>query len=459
MKGKLCFVGFLVLIIAAGATIWRVQKSAVSDIQLQHNKLKLTLELKISNLKSEIKDLRSKNKDLLESRLPVHEGELEGLSLRLDLMELNGVAENNLFDTKLIGLKGDLQGLSSRLRALELQKEIVTEVAPVNGAVSQVKKTASLLNRKVEQKVKQEPKGEILSKNIGFPGIAGEIMSFVEFDDGSELRLFAAGDFSSAGGNSASNLAYWDGQMWQGLGVAFSDKYGDTAISDMEVFYDEHGSKLIVGGNFLKVGELSAENIASWDGMSWSTLAEGLPYRVESLLGLNGELYAGAAGPYRSSGSKNQVVGVACWDGRRWSQLGEKIHGSVTCLAGPSKQIAGMHLFAAGSFEKIGDVIYNNIAAWDGQSWQALGIGISGIIFDIASTDDGLYAAGSFDFADGFPVDGFARWDGASWNMVSVPADLSFKANSFDVLYEGFESGQLWDFKEKCFWPFLGEIG
>jgi hypothetical protein len=71
------------------------------------------------------------------------------------------------------------------------------------------------------------------------------------------------------------------------------------------------GGKLIVGGNFSRIGDLEVNGLAAWDGNNWSTLGAyypGLDAReLEPYLG--GLLALGYPLPWR-------------WDGSEWSLLG-----------------------------------------------------------------------------------------------------------------------------------------
>jgi hypothetical protein len=53
------------------------------------------------------------------------------------------------------------------------------------------------------------------------------------------------------------------------------------------------GNTLYVGGDFTTIGNISANNVAKWDGSSWSALGSGVNGNVRALTILNGEIYAG----------------------------------------------------------------------------------------------------------------------------------------------------------------------
>ncbi|MBK9270509.1 MAG: T9SS type A sorting domain-containing protein [Saprospiraceae bacterium] len=74
-------------------------------------------------------------------------------------------------------------------------------------------------------------------------------------------------------------------------------------------------------------------------------------------------------------------------------------------------------LIAAGDFNQINNVPANNIAAWNGNQWTALGSGTSGPIRALAVHNGKLYAGGSFLSAGGNPNSNhIAEWDGSNWS-------------------------------------------
>ena len=73
-------------------------------------------------------------------------------------------------------------------------------------------------------------------------------------------------------------------------------------------------------------------------------------------------------------------------------------------------------LYVAGVFTKIGGKIMNNIARWDGKSWQPLGAGFSSNkknypakVMALCIYKGDLYAAGRFDHSGNKPVENIAR--------------------------------------------------
>ena len=67
--------------------------------------------------------------------------------------------------------------------------------------------------------------------------------------------LYVGGEFTSAGGTEAGNIASWDGKVWKALGEGT-----DATIESLAV----KGTALYVGGEFSKAGGAPAQRIARW---------------------------------------------------------------------------------------------------------------------------------------------------------------------------------------------------
>ena len=72
-------------------------------------------------------------------------------------------------------------------------------------------------------------------------------------------------------------------------------------------------------------------------------------------------------------------------------------------------------LVVGGAFTVAGDVIANNIAAWDGTTWQPLGSGTNDVVLTLTVYNGDLVAGGWFTTAGGNPASRIARWNGTTW--------------------------------------------
>jgi len=244
-------------------------------------------------------------------------------------------------------------------------------------------------------------------------GLTPIAQALAVFDDGGGPALFATGSFTHAGGVAVNGIAKWDGVRWSPLGTGLSVGGGGRALA---VFDDGSGAgpALYVGGVFASAGGTAAKNIAKWNGTSWSALGSGIGGGLPSVTalanfddgsGAGPELYAG--GEFSDAGGV-AVNNIAKWDGTSWSSLesgGSGMSGGFTFFP-PVQTLevfddgsgAGAALYAGGYFGTAGGVPANRIAKWDGVGWSPLGNGIgeSGIAW-------GVLALGVFDDGGGGP--------------------------------------------------------
>ena len=106
----------------------------------------------------------------------------------------------------------------------------------------------------------------------------------------------------------------------------------------------------------------------------------------------------------------------------------------------------GWQLYVVGEFTQAGGVAASNIARWDGNSWSAVGGGITGdLVYAVerhsalVGSEPDLYVGGRFSSAGGTAVSGLARWDGTYWyNVGDGSNDLITCLESFGgALYVG----------------------
>lgn len=260
------------------------------------------------------------------------------------------------------------------------------------------------------------------------PGMDSGVNALGEFDLGQGRQLYAAGDFTVAGGVPAQRVARWDGAAWSPLGGGLNGSVLALALHD-----DGSGQALYAAGQFSVAGGSPAANIARWNGAAWSAVGLGINGRVNALCvfddGAGPALYA--TGFFTQAGGV-PAANIAKWDGSPWSALGAGLDNSGRALA-VYDDGAGAALYAAGRFLNAGGVAASKVAKWNGTSWSALGAGLQGsatpapAFFQVSALsvfDDGsgskLYVGGSFTGAGGAPASSIARWDGATWSALGL---------------------------------------
>ncbi|MBI1852815.1 MAG: hypothetical protein HYR85_20940 [Planctomycetes bacterium] len=227
-------------------------------------------------------------------------------------------------------------------------------------------------------------------------GVDGTVRVLAMLDDGNGRSLFVGGEFLAAGDSPASRIATWTGSEWVPLGSGL-DGVGVVAALSLAEYDDGTGPGLYVGGQFATAGGQAASNIARWNGTSWSAVGGGANNSITSLVvfddGTGPALYAGGA--FTSIGGV-ATGGFAKWDGARWTPLGTNTSVRISALAS-SDMDAGAAIYAAGHLVDTPQVF--TVGRWAGTHWANLDSDLPP--FDpstftaIAAFDDG--AAGQFD--------------------------------------------------------------
>jgi trimeric autotransporter adhesin len=192
----------------------------------------------------------------------------------------------------------------------------------------------------------------------------GHVVALTVFDDnsGSGPGLYAGGWFTTAGGQPANRIAKWDGSQWSALGSGVTGG-GTPRVLALTVFDDNSGSgpALYAGGVFSFAGGQSALNIAKWDGFQWSQVGGGLSTAFGAL-----NVFDDGAGPalYAGGGFSSHNY-IARWNGSQWSQLGSGVNSSVGALrVFDDGSGGGPALYAGGAFTTAGGTPANRIAKW-----------------------------------------------------------------------------------------------
>ncbi|HKQ50110.1 MAG TPA: immunoglobulin domain-containing protein [Phycisphaerae bacterium] len=224
--------------------------------------------------------------------------------------------------------------------------------------------------------------------------------------------LIAAGGFTSIGGVAARQVARRNGSTWQQLGAGLSSPgQPNVHVKTLAVYLGE----LVAGGNMWsnQAGHLAP--IARWNGITWSypwggpysaawgAFTEYVDFTVDALGVNHNHLYV--AGANR----------MAFWDGSAWSDF-PYVSGSVGAFT-----LYGDDVIMGGSFTDAGGVAANNIVAWNGSAFFALGAGIGnpGGVSALTAYYDGLnydlITGGLFTTAGGKSANHLARWNGSAW--------------------------------------------
>ena len=293
------------------------------------------------------------------------------------------------------------------------------------------------------------------------PGLAVPASATLSWGD----KLIFGGDgISMAGKIPVTNIAAWSDAGWSALGGGIRAQ--ETVSSGDRIPYlgvkvaalAANAGRLYAGGRFDSAGNRSARNIAQWDGQSWTSMGEGLPFEVAGLLANGPDLYAvGAVRTTLQGGLQVSLRDAAHWNGAVWNPL-ESLHNPAYAI----------HLayFNGALWTSSG----GSLSKWNGTGWESLNIGMEEITslithknalyitemgrrlikyeggvldtlpnfvsaYQFASDGENLFVSGEFDLP-GFPNTTLARWDGKSWTpMANLFSNLDHMVVHGDHLY------------------------
>src|SRR6476620_1794153 len=112
------------------------------------------------------------------------------------------------------------------------------------------------------------PGDEHWDYRFGLPGVDGFVGVFAT--NGTDVYI--GGDFTSIGNVLATDIAKWDGQNWSALGSGMNAS-GQAFVYRMAIAAN---GDVYAGGQFTSAGGVSATNIARWNGAAWSSLGLGI---------------------------------------------------------------------------------------------------------------------------------------------------------------------------------------
>jgi hypothetical protein len=229
------------------------------------------------------------------------------------------------------------------------------------------------------------------------------VSALTVYDDGGGPALYAGGSFTTAGGATASRIAKWNGSTWSALSSA-TFIGANPYIGALTVFDDGGGPALYAGGRFFSTGGPTLNNIAKWNGSSWTPLGSGTSGNFSDVSDLavfdDGSGPALYAGGFFTTAGGVTVDRIAKWNGSSWSGVGGGMDDYVQALT-VHDDGSGSALYAAGRFTVAGGVAANLIARWNGASWSALGSGLNDfVVHALTVFDDGsgpaLFAGGDY---------------------------------------------------------------
>lgn len=317
--------------------------------------------------------------------------------------------------------------------------------------------------------------GEAFTSNTSaeshYPSGTSDTPVLCHVPSGPAEGLYVCGLFSAMGYPTmvgdpkiVNSISRWNGASWAKVGsggVLAEVPVGnppnistqDGAINDA-ITFDPDGSgplppRLVVAGFFSNAGGVAANNIAMWDGSSWSTLGTGVDGVVQKLaivdFGSGPRLFA--AGKFQNAGG-SPALRIAQWDGTSWSPLGsgldtiypagmgyEQIYANLNISISAMAQVvdtSGTGLVVAGNFIHAGGIVVHHVARWNGSSWTPMynGLPLFHLVAVPPSTPGTSYNTYPFtgDYTSDFTFTDFETWDdgtGPALYATNYPSPLS----------------------------------
>lgn len=229
--------------------------------------------------------------------------------------------------------------------------------------------------------------------------------------------IYAAGDFSNAGGLPAARVAHFSGGAWSAMGAGLDDRV-------LALAWDGAGG-VYAGGEFTNY-------LSKWTGSAWTTVSGGTNNTVMSLAWSGSTLYVGGA--FGSAGGGSGGVGttigtnnIASLTAGVWSPMDGGLEGGgVHAISVRSPRVA-----AVGEFVATSRAAARNVAEFDGSRWQSItpGDAVNAPVRTFAAANGLVYMGGGGDFT----AAGHSRANGvAAWNPVT---------RTFSPLGAGLEGG------------------
>lgn len=206
--------------------------------------------------------------------------------------------------------------------------------------------------------------------------------------------------------------------------------------------------RLLVCGDFTRVGATAATGIAIWDGEGWESVTTALrPANAgapRAVVRCAARFDDGTGEAWYFGGSFTDTTGtirnIARWRGGALEAVGGGLGTGVTSTQEVRALVvhddgSGPALYAGGSWNLGSAPRY--MARWRGNGWESVGgadfeSSVSGLWSERDGEWQGLYAVGGFAWISGVPMRGVARWDGAAWNAMDRGGVMATQILGFD---------------------------
>ncbi len=178
---------------------------------------------------------------------------------------------------------------------------------------------------------------------------------------GPEGSVYAGGSFVMQTANGIANhIARWDGTNWWALGSGIAGCTGFSCNPVIDALEFGPDGNLYAAGNFTQAGGVAASCIAKWNGTQWSPVGGGVSGEVFALATRGADLYVG--GNFGQAGG-SPASQVAKWTGQHWESLGtgatNGVNGTVFDFA-----VTRSGIYLGGFFTAAGGRPANYVVKW-----------------------------------------------------------------------------------------------
>lgn len=256
----------------------------------------------------------------------------------------------------------------------------------------------------------------IIDINQTPPGTNGAIQDIIKY----KSEIYVCGTFQKINSQPINTIAKWDGTNFVSIGNFVTSGNGSSyAIgSEMHVLNEE----LYLVGRFDSINSVAVNNIAKWDGSTWTSLSGGFGlgcdnYQVNSITDFEGDLYVGG------NLNCNQVERIYKYNGIQWAQAGPDITGDswVNKLYVFKNQLyIGGYFFAAAGNADNCFMIYDKLA---NSFLPTAGGTLPSNLKEMYAYQDNLYVVGQLDYSGNQLNGRTAKWNGTAWqnsNMILI---------------------------------------
>lgn len=257
--------------------------------------------------------------------------------------------------------------------------------------------------------------GQVYGWSAEGSGVNGRIYAIAKFNN----RIVVAGGFTQAGGLPVNNIAQWDGSSWSALGAGLPDTVYALLV--------DTNNTLVAGGRFTIPGNPAINHIARWNGSSWAAVGNiftgyGTDGDVRALALYNGLVVGGT---FNHAGNNASVNNIARWtpNSISWYSFVNGLNDAVYAFA--NFNYVYNVLIVGGKFSQTMAVqlAVGRIASWDESNWGSLSTGMNNDVYALTVYNGQLVAGGKFTTAGGISAPYIAEWNGSGWASIAPSVD------------------------------------